>query len=176
MLNWYYSLIQLILLSHPIDIALSSNWYYSLFQLILLSHPIDITLSSNWYYSLAQLILLSRLIDITLSPNWYYSLVQLILLSRPTDIILSPNPHNTSCTFTVQPPVSDIQQLLVGSSEFQELPDQILLCSCMGTESTIEILGTIISYCGGPAIRIIAMVTADQVLAFTNDPAILFVT
>jgi hypothetical protein len=162
----------MILLSRPIDINLSPNWYYSLAQLILISRPIDISLSPNWYYSLAQLILLSRPIDITLSPNWYYSFAQLILLSRPIDITLSPNPHNTSCAFTVQPPFSDIQQLLVGSSEFQERPDQILLSSCMGTETTTEILGMIITHCRGLAIKIIAMVTADQVLTFTNDPAI----
>jgi len=47
------------------------------------------------------------------------------------DITLSPNPHNTSCAFTVQPPFSDVHQLLVGSSEFQRRPDQILLNSCM---------------------------------------------
>jgi len=50
------------------------------------------------------------------------------------------------------------------------------LLSLSGTESMTETLGTIISYCWGLAIKIIAMVTADQVLTFTNDPAVLFIT
>ena len=47
------------------------------------------------------------------------------------DITLSPKPHNTSWAFTVQPQFSGVHQLLVGSSEFQGRPDQILLNSCL---------------------------------------------
>lgn len=99
-----------------------------------------------------------------------------------TDITLSPNPHTTSCAFIVQPAFSDFRQLLVESSEYHGGPDQILLNSCMiivtymERESTTETLGMIISYCRGLAIKIIAMVTVDKVLTFTNDSAILFIT
>jgi hypothetical protein len=52
---------------------------------------------------------------------------------------------------------------------------RVWLLSFPGRESTTATLGTITSYCRSLAIKIIAMVTADQVLTFTNDPAVLFI-